>query len=284
MRNVLPLLLALALLAVSCKTVSKVIHDDQVVARVGDHKLYRSEVERLVPAFASSEDSLNYANKYINNWAAEILYAEVAEAQLSKAELDVTEQLEDYRRSLLKYRYEQKYINDRLDTLITDAQVHQYYEAHKSSFNLERPILKVRFIDIMKDAPAKDEILKLMSSQDYDKLARAASLASASTIRYFDGSDTWMDALQVAKEFGTDVSTMLSHMSGQFIRMESDDRGDLMAAYVVDIVKSGIAPLEYCEASIRDMILSARKHALLGGLEQDLLKDARDHNKFEVYE
>ena len=56
------------------------------------------------------------------------------------------------------------------------------------------------------------------------------------------------------------------------------------SGYVTNIVKSGTAPLEYCEASIRDMILSARKHALLGGLEQDLLKDARDHNKFEVYE
>lgn len=284
MRKFFPLLLMLASLAVSCETVSKVIHDDQVVARVGDHKLYRSEVENLVPAFASQEDSLNYARKYIDNWATEILYAEVAEAQLSKSELDVTEQMEDYRRALLKYRYEQKYINDRLDTLITSSQVQEYYEAHKSSFTLERPILKVRFLDIMKDSPDKDEILKLMSSHDYDKLSRAGTLAATSSIRYFDGSDTWMDALQVAKEFGTDVETMLSNLSGSFIKMESDDRGDLRAAYVVDIVKSGIAPIEYCEASIRDLILNSRKHALLNGLERDLLKDARDHNNFEVYE
>ena len=43
------------------------------------------------------------------------------------------------------------------------------------------------------------------------------------------------------------------------------------------------APLEYCEERIRDIILSARKHELVTGLERDLLNDARNKEKFVIY-
>ena len=55
-------------------------------------------------------------------------------------------------------------------------------------------------------------------------------------------------------------------------------------AYVVDLVKKGEpAPLEYCADRIRDIILSARKHELVSGLEQELLNDARNKEKFVIY-
>ena len=277
--------MVLAMLALaSCNTISSIIHDDQVVARVGEHKLYRSELESVVPAFASPEDSAAYASKYIDGWATDILYAEMAESQLSKEELDVSEQLEDYRRSLLRYRYERRYVSDRLDTLVTDSQIQEYYDAHQSSFILERPILKVRFVDIMKDSPDRDEIIRLMSSSDYSKVEKAAAMAGQSALRYFDLSDTWTDALVLAKEFGTDYATMLSNLKGSVIRMESEERGDVLYAYVAEIRQSGVAPLDYCSGNIRNLILSARKHALVSGLEQDLLKEAREHNDFVIYE
>ena len=43
------------------------------------------------------------------------------------------------------------------------------------------------------------------------------------------------------------------------------------------------APEEYVTERIRDLILSARKHELETGLEQDLLEDARKNNKFVIY-
>ena len=33
----------------SCKAISSLIHDGEVVARLGDHKLYRSELDDVIP-------------------------------------------------------------------------------------------------------------------------------------------------------------------------------------------------------------------------------------------
>lgn len=286
MRNFLlsPAVASLLLLtAVSCDMASSLVHDDQPVARVGKENLYRSEIEGRIPGMMSPEDSAGFAERYIRLWAMDRLYADVAEKQLSKSELDVSAELESYRRSLLRYRYEQRYLNDRLDTLISDRQIGDYYEAHEADFTLREPLMKIRFVDIMKDSPDLDEILALMSSDGHGDLARADSLARVSALRYFDNSGSWMSASDLARYFGTSASEMLDAMDEDMIIIEPENRGDILAAYVCDMVESGTAPLEYCTPVIRDIILSNRKHELLAALERDLLDEALDSKQFVIF-
>ncbi|HIQ84641.1 MAG TPA: hypothetical protein IAC86_02445 [Candidatus Cryptobacteroides excrementigallinarum] len=273
----------LLLTAVSCDMASSLVHDDQPVARVGKENLYRSEIEGRIPGMMSPEDSAGFAERYIRLWAMDRLYADVAEKQLSKSELDVSAELESYRRSLLRYRYEQRYLNDRLDTLISDRQISDYYEAHEADFTLREPLMKIRFVDIMKDSPDLDEILALMSSDGHGDLARADSLARVSALRYFDNSGSWMSASDLARYFGTSASEMLDAMDEDMIIIEPENRGDILAAYVCDMVESGTAPLEYCTPVIRDIILSNRKHELLAALERDLLDEALDSKQFVIF-
>ena len=136
----------------------------------------------------------------------------------------------------------------------------------------------------MKDSPNKDAILKMMSSDEYDDVQRADTLAKSTALRYFDSSDTWMDAGELAKSFGLDPVEMLDHLKGDMIRYEPADRSDLMAAYVCDIRKTGTAPLDYCSARIRDILMSERKHELMNSLERDLLENALEKKNFVIYQ
>ena len=233
----------IAFLAVSCQMVHRVtdsaaeLFGDAVVARVGDHRLMRSELADYIPAGVSSEDSLGLAQQYIKAWAEELLFLDMAESRLSKEEQDVSKELEEYRRTLLKYRYEERYINERLDTLISDEDVRNYYQTHTDKFLLDRPLLKTRYMIIPADSRSLKKIKELMSSDDAMDAIAADSLAFTAALRYVDSSDNWMDA----------------------------------------------APLDYCAERIKDILLSARKHELVSGLEQDLLKDALGKGKFVIY-
>lgn len=265
----------------SCNPLSFFFKEDEVVAKVGKTKLLRSELNRYIPEYMTPEDSASLAMQYINNWATDLLYQSVALEQLSKNEKDVTAELEDYRRSLLKYRYEQKYVNERLDTLITENQIQAYYDSHAESFELERPILKVRFVNIMDDSPFKAKLLKKMG--DIENTQELDSLAKSTSLRYVDKSDTWIDAIVLAKEFGTDCETLMSCLKDDFITYRPEGRPDVFIAYVCDIQSNGVAPVEYCNDSIRDLILSSRKHELLNSLERDLLSNALSRKYFEIY-
>lgn len=278
------LLLSLSIFAVtSCNAVQNLIHDDVVVAKVGKHKLYRSELRKYIPAGVSSSDSTNLALQYINSWATGQLYSDMAVSQLSKADQDVTSELESYRRSLLRFRYEQQFVNERLDTLITEDQMMSFYKSHQSLFNLERPILKVRFIDIVKTSEQRESLIKKMSSNRPSDVVAVDSLARVFAIKYFDNSQTWMDASTLAKEFGTDYLTMLSQYKNNYITIESSDMADVKVAYVREMKKSGVAPYEFCIDRIREYILSERKRELLVALEQRLLDEASDKGQFVIY-
>lgn len=277
------LILALILSLSSCRMVSSLIHDDKVVARVGDSKLYISEVEQYIPQYVSSEDSVNLALQYINKWAIELLFINLAEEQLSKDELDVSAELDGYRKSLLKYRYEQRYVNDRLDTLVTDDQIEQYYQSHLENFRLERPVVRYRFIDIPRTSPVKDKLLRMMCSNDYKDVDGLDSLAARNALKYVDCSEEWNDILVLAKEFDTDWKTLVSEIRGSTIRVGNGESGGEKVAFICEMRQSGTAPMEYCSDEIRNIILNSRKHELLQALERDLLEDAMDHQKFVIY-
>ena len=270
-------------LLTGCQAIQSFIHDDKVVARVGKHKLYESEVNAYNPSGVSIADSTNLALQYINTWATDIIFSDMAQSQLSKTERDITAELEAYKRELLRFRYEQRFIGDRLDTLVTEDQMLDFYEKHKNLFTLDRPILKVRFVDILKNMDKKDQIIRLMSSNKPKDMDEVEGLANKYAIKYFDKSYEWMDAAVLAREFGTDYGQMLAKMNQSYIRMESEDAADIKVAYVREIRRSGVAPFDFCTDRIREYILSGRKHDLLVALEQSLLKGASDDGQFVIY-
>lgn len=278
------LIYGIALLTLpSCRAISSLLHDGDVVAQVGRHKLYKSEVAALIPDEASADDSLKLALQYINSWASDLVFLDIAEEQLSKEELDVAAELEQYRRSLLKYRYEQRYINERLDTLVSDSQIDEYYQSHVDNFVLEIPIVKARFLRISSDSPSVEPIKKKMSSPVLSELMAADSLAYFSAVKYTDYGDNWIDMVTLARDFGADYAELLSSMKNGFIEKKDTD-GKLNVAYIAEFMPAGeIPPVEYCRERIKNIIISVRKQTLVSDLERDLLTDARDRGRFRIF-
>ena len=286
MKNLLNIIAAILIVLPtfsSCRAISSFLKGGEVVAQVGTEKLYRSDLDAVIPRGLPKEDSVYLAKQYINTWAGELVFLGIAEEQLSKNEKDVTKELEDYRKSLLKYRYEQLYVNERLDTAVTDELVEEYYNSHQDKFVLGRPLVKARFLSISDDSPAKDQIRKRMSSSDVADLIEADSLAYSSALKFTTWSDAWVDATVLAREFSMDYESMLGQVRNRWIE-KVDTLGVARLAYVHDMMRKGeVAPLEYSAPAIKDIIISSRKQALISTLEQDLLYDARENGKFVTY-
>ena len=267
----------------SCRAISNFLRNDEVVAEVGKDRLYRRDLDAVVPKGIAAEDSVRLAHQYINLWASDRIFVSIAEQQLSKAEKDVTKELEDYRTSLLKYRYEQLYVNERLDTAVSDDKVEEYYASHKESFKLDRPLVKARFLRIHTDSPMLETIRKKMNSSDANDLIEADSLAFSSAIMFTTWKDEWQDVIVLAREMGIPYDSLLGSSKNGWLRQD-DTTGVTNIAYISGIMASGeYAPVEYMSERIKDIIVSTRKQALISSLEQDLLKDARENGKFVIY-
>ena len=267
----------------SCRAISNFLRNDEIVAEVGQDKLFRSEIDALMPKGMAKEDSIRIATQYINAWASDRIYVAIAEEQLSKSEKDVTKELEEYRKSLLKYRYEQLYVNERLDTAVSEDKVEEYYEAHKEAFILARPLVKARFLRIHTDSPMLENIRKKMQSSDTDDIIEADSLAFSSAMMFTAWNNEWQDITVLARELGVAYDSVLGMMKNGWVRQD-DTTGVTHIAYISEILRSGeYAPVEYSAERIKDIIISTRKQALILALERDLLNDARENGQFVIF-
>lgn len=268
--------------AVSCEWVDKVI-SGETVASVGKVRLSRAELDKALPSGLLPEDSVRLAHQYINTWASEIIFLQVAENQLSKEELDVSAELDEYRKSLLKYRYEQRYVNERLDTIFTDSQIREYYNAHQDRFVLRVPVVRADFLCISPDSPYIDEFRENIASDDAQRMQYSDSLAYFSAIRYETFGGKWINLNDLALEFGIDYSELLTYKKGDWIEYEGGT-GLLHLAFIKSFVPAGkIAPLEYATPLIKDILLSIRKKELVSALEDQLVEDAIQSGVFVQY-
>lgn len=267
----------------SCRTISSFFTKGEVVAQVGQERLYRSDIDKVIPMGLPAEDSVRMTRQYINSWASERVYLDIAEQQLSKSARDVSQELEDYRKSLLKYRYEQLYVNERLDTAVSHDNIEEYYNTHIDKFILERPVLKARYLHIPADSPVLKHIRKRMSSSDANDLVEADSLAFSSALKFTTWSDKWIDAKVLAGEYNMEYPVLMAKINRNWIEAV-DTNGHMRLTYVSDIMQKGVvAPLEYCEEDIKDKIISARKQNLIMNLEQDLLREALENGQYKIY-
>ena len=280
MRKALLIITFLAAIS-SCRLYDRLFKGD-VVARAGRDVLYESDVEALNITGFSAEDSARIVERYIMSWAKNRLLLDMAESQLSKADRDVEAQLEEYRQQLLVYRYEQKYVEQRLDTVVSEQEYLDFYEANPASFTTHVPLMKGRYIKMSDNSPNLNPVKSLYRSRIEEDMDRLEQLCYTSAEKYYFFED-WEGLDAVVEGTGLDVQELARVLENRSY-LEKDFLGYTYLISVDDYVPAGsLSPYEYCRERIRNHILNRRKQALVTSLERNLLNDAIVSEKFVIY-
>ncbi|MBR5670697.1 MAG: hypothetical protein IKX11_02445 [Bacteroidales bacterium] len=274
-------LLALVLLAASCSLFQS---RGDVLAKVGKDVLYKSDVAKLVPPGTSPEDSAYMVDQYVRTWALVRLKTLKASEQLTPDERDISKEIESFRNDLLSFRYEKMFMESRIDTVVSEDQVEAYYEEHPQSFKYDYSVVKARYIVINVRSPYYSQIKDLYKSKDEDKVAELTELSRSYAERYEDYGGRYVSIPQLAKDVGMIVSDLeeISAKQSSYI-IEGEQKNTLI--FFIDRYAPGtLTPMEFNEEKIKDAIISIRKQEILSKLEQDLLKEALENKKLQIYD
>ena len=114
--------------------------------------LYHEDLQLVLPADLSKDDSLLFAEHYIRNWAEDVLLYEKAQSNIPNSD-EIDKLVENYRKALIMHTYQQELINQTLSEEISEAELTGYYEKHQELFKVERPLMKGLFIKVPLTAP-----------------------------------------------------------------------------------------------------------------------------------
>ena len=246
-----------------------------VVASVYNRELHQSDLEGLVPDGLSPDDSLTVVKNYVEQWIRQAVILAKAEKNVKN---DFSHELQEYKNSLLAYAYERQIIDQLLDTVVTNAQIEEYYAEHKGEFNLKSSIVKAVYLTAPATAPAVAKIKRIVGRDDFSEsdVMELEKLASANGFSGYYDASSWIPfvTLQTAIPFTAynEQRFLSQHRSIAF----SDD-SLFYAARILDYrVTDELSPLEVQRDNIRVIILNLRKIDILNKLQTDLLKEAED--------
>jgi hypothetical protein len=259
------------------------MEEDPALARVHENILHFSDLSGIIPGGLSPEDSMLMLKDHVDKWIHNQLLLYQAELNLTEEEKNVEQQIEDYRTSLLIFKYEQEYIKKMLDTLITDEEVEEYYNNYSSNFILNNHLLKGLFIIVPRSAPDLWRVRRWYRSGNAEDLKELESYCyeHASEYKYFE--EKWMYLSDILKEMPKiyiQPENILRYRKYYEVR----DTNDYYFLKISDYrLESTVAPLEFIETDIKSILLNKRKIQLIQELESNIYNDALNRGNFTIY-
>ncbi len=253
------------------------------VARVGDTYLYKDELKGVVPASGSAKDSAEAVQNYIKNWIKQQVVLQKAEANLPEYQLDVEQKLEDYRRTLIVYRYQTELIRQKLDTNVSNKEIRNYYEEHKEEFKLRDNIVKVQYVKVRKDAPNQRQLKSFMRSDDPGDRQKLREFCDRYAVTYFLDDNSWLYFNDLLKEIPIETYNQENYLKNNRYVVEEDS----LFRYYINIkgfrIKESLSPLAFEKGRIRDMIINKRKMELISLMEDAVLNEAHNKGNIEIF-
>ncbi|MCU0378635.1 MAG: hypothetical protein MUC78_10295 [Bacteroidales bacterium] len=278
------IILSLLILVSACK--NEVSDTERTpVARAGDRVLYLDQIPTgMVTSGLNETDSISSVQNYIRRWARKELLALRAEQNLTaEYKMEVNRQLDEMRNNLLIYQYQQQMIIQKMDTVVAESEIQDYYVGNLNTFTLTSNIVKALLIKLPAEAPDIDEVRRLYRSSRAEDMRMLEDYCLQFALRFDDFNDEWITFTQLLMEVPLESDRQEEWLTRNSFAEMKDDH------YVYFIVvreyrlRNSTAPYEYIRGQVKTIILNNRRNDFLQKLEDGIYNEAVRNSTLEVF-
>lgn len=254
-----------------------------VVAECYGKYLYESDLGDVVPSGLETMDSLARVDAFIDSWIRQQVLLHKAENSLSKENLDFSKQLEAYRNSLITFSYETQFVDQHLDTVVSEEEIAAYYEQNKENFQLRSTMVRAVYVVLDEQCQHKTEFQKLMSTSDTLLIQNLDIMAMYYAVSSFMEIDRWIRLDELTNVIPIEILNAESFLKrNKFVCLEKDDL-TYMVRFEDYLLEESVTPIEIEHDNIKNLILMRRKMALLDEMNASIYEKAQSEHAFEVY-
>lgn len=254
------------------------------VAMVGSKYLYESQLPALSGPGISAQDSIRIRKSYIDKWIRRQLLLDKAEQNLTSEQKDVTDQLEEYRASLLIYKYQDMLMRQQMDTIVSEDEIQKYYTEHSGSFILNQPVFKGVFLMLPLNATNLQKVREWTRSPNEENIKNLESYCFQYARKYDYFNDQWTYFQNLLL-----LAPGLKINPEQFLRAyKFYEYSDSLNIYMIGIrdylLPGAVSPLDLVRDDIRAILLNRRKLEFIKDLENKIYNQAYDKAKVKIFE
>lgn len=245
------------------------------------HYLYRSTLDALTLGL-NSEDSARVADRYIRQWAEDLLMQEFGEHRMSSEDrANLERMIEEYKLSLYAQAYAQVLIAHRMPKTVADSTVEAIYTQLADRFKLDESLVRGMLLIVPKGAPKIDKLRGWMAKQEMDAIEKYA-YQNASGYELF--ADKWMTTTELISRIPLERSEMESRLRAKN-QVEVADSARIYILQITDKRMRGEAmPIEYARPQIETIVLNGRQVEFLKEERERLYEEALQSEKIKFFD
>ena len=254
------------------------------VAKVYDLVLYYDQIPGHIARGASESDSIAIIQNYINKWAKrEFVYQKARENLSPEIKAAIEKQIDITRGDLIIYEYQRQMILEKMDTIVSEQEIEDYYNMNGNSFVLGSNIVKALFIKLPPESPDIYRIKLLARSNNQTDLQELESYCFQFAEKFDDFGENWITLDRISAELGDKIDNQENFLR-RYSFYETTDRESVYLLNIRDYrLRSSIAPYDYIKDDIKRIILNNRRFVFIQSLENGIYNEALKENKFKVY-
>lgn len=251
--------------------------DSKVIARVGDKELRESAIEEIYNGVLSSKDSIQLRQTAIQNWIDEQIKQNAALEMFKNdksSEKMIEEMVQQYRMNLLSYTFEQNFLQQNLDTMVTEAQIQEYYDKNGGSFKLIGPLVKAIVVRLPLELRQSTKLEKMFTKGGSDEMIEFLNICKKNNYKVDDFRDQWVEFSEVLQTLpfkGTDYDNFLKSKRGYDVR---DDQYHYLLRIEECMLSGEPSPLERERETITRILRNQRREELLKEFNDSLINSA----------
>ncbi len=266
----------------ACMSGEKV--NDPIMAKAYDKVLYASDISEAIPNGINQQDSIRLAKSHIEKWVRNQLLLHLAEQNLSAEEKNVEQQIEDYRSSLLIFKYEQNYIAQKLDTVIDQQAIQAYYDNYSSNFVLNHNLIKGIFIRVPLAASNRGKVSQWLRSDDQEHLKDLEEYCYSQGADFDFFEETWRSFSEITARLPVRNGGYDPILKSQKF-YETRDTSSYYYLKITDYRLEGmVAPMNMVYDDLHSILLNKRKLEIIQKLETNVYNDALNREQFTITE
>ena len=256
----------------------------KAIARVGESYLFQDDIVDLVPKGTSKKDSIAIVKSFIDRWATQKLLFEAAQRNIGKDKVsEFSALIDQYKVDLYTKDYIESLVIRQIDTVVTEVQIEAYYAKNKQYFKNSSELVKLRYINLVKENPKFAKIKSKFSS--FTKKDRKELEQLAVQFKSYAFNDSiWVDINQVYEKIPfINLENKQKYISSG-INFQYPDSTTVWLVKVNNVLpKDSPTPLEFLKPTIKQIIINNRKLDLINTIEKEITNDAIKDNKYEIY-
>ena len=253
------------------------------IARLNQDYLFEDEISVIIDDQEEKSDSIIKVNEFINQWAINKILRSGARLNLSENKLlEINSMVYDYETELLSNSYLEALVNSTISLEVDSLKLDSLYKKNYEIFKLNEDLIQYVFIYLPNTNPDISQIRGKLRRYSQDDRVLLDSI-SYQFIKHSFADSVWHRRNDLYKT----LSIMNNYRYKSLKKYKFFQFKDSLGLYLIKITsllnKGEYAPIEFVSPTLEYMILNKRKVNLVDEIKKEILENAIETNKLEIY-